>query len=431
MGLLGYSWSCYFPIRNSGLLMVGCQGYHPSISSLPARVLTQLFIASLPLPRSYTNHLDRQPAYSSQKTERLYFLQKVEKMTISTTMKAVKVVGKGVPPEIREVPVPQLSPNSVLIKVKAIALNPTDWKHIDLFPKKGATVGCDCSGEIIAVNPEETRWKVGDRVAAFGHGCCHTDLEAGCFGEYACVSTHPLIKLPDHIPWAEGASLPVIVHTAAQGLYMEQNGLNLPFPTVPTSTPFPILIYGGATGCGMGAIQFAKLSGLKVVTTSSPKNFKLLKSFGADEVIDYRDPDLVEKIKAATDNNLHHAFDCISDTTTIKHCNDSFGPGPGFLTVVTIGADVSAVRPDIKMHAVLIYSAMGRKYLFLDGVRDINPYEVALAEKFSAIVTKLLTRGNFRPVPISLLPGGLQGVPVAIDKLRNGEYSAEKLVLEL
>lgn len=66
------------------------------------------------------------------------------------------------------------------------------------------------------------------------------------------------------------------------------------------------------------------------------------------------------KIKEASNNDLHHAFDCIGDTTTIHHCSESFGNGKGFITHVAPGLDVSSVRNDIGTHAVLVYSCRGK-----------------------------------------------------------------------
>ena len=79
----------------------------------------------------------------------------------------------------------------------------------------------------------------------------------------------------------------------------------------------------------MAAIQLAHLSGYKVVTTASPRNHALLKSFGADVTIDYRDPDVVAKIKEVTGNSLKYAAEMIGEPETRKVVTEAIGPSGG------------------------------------------------------------------------------------------------------
>ncbi|EAW20312.1 uncharacterized protein NFIA_099470 [Aspergillus fischeri NRRL 181] len=96
-------------------------------------------------------------------------------------MKAIKVTGHG-NVEIQAVPLPRLRGDYVLCKVRHVAINLTDWKHIDLVPVPGATSGCDFSGVVEEVGPAVSKhWQKGDRLAAFVHGCNATELEDGCF----------------------------------------------------------------------------------------------------------------------------------------------------------------------------------------------------------------------------------------------------------
>ncbi|KAE8391157.1 chaperonin 10-like protein [Aspergillus alliaceus] len=81
-------------------------------------------------------------------------------------MKAIKTIA-GHQAEVQEVPIPQIRDDYLLVKVKAVALNPTDWKHIDLVAPPGTTIGCDFAG--IGSNVE-TEWKRGDRIAGFTYG---------------------------------------------------------------------------------------------------------------------------------------------------------------------------------------------------------------------------------------------------------------------
>lgn len=91
------------------------------------------------------------------------------------------------------------------------------------------------------------------------------------------------------------------------------DGLELPWPNNPSKEKFPILVYGASTNTGLWAVQYAKLSGLRVLATCSEKNFEAVKALGADELFDYKDEKCGEKIKGATGGKLMYAFDCVSE----------------------------------------------------------------------------------------------------------------------
>jgi NADPH:quinone reductase-like Zn-dependent oxidoreductase len=137
----------------------------------------------------------------------------------------------------------------------------------------------------------------------------------GAFAEYLVSSTHTLIRLPDSMSFEDAAQLGVSSFTASQMLW---ETLDLPRPTdaSPPHEPITLLVWGGASATGQYAIQFAKLAGIKVITTASPKHFDRLKKLGADECFDYKDPEVSAKIRAATGNKLKNAADCISEEST-------------------------------------------------------------------------------------------------------------------
>jgi NADPH:quinone reductase-like Zn-dependent oxidoreductase len=102
--------------------------------------------------------------------------------------------------------------------------------------------------------------------------------------------------------------------TALRVLY-EVLKLPEPLGTSASLLKNPVLISGGSTSVGLYAIQFAKLSGLYVIATASRRNFDLVRSLGADVVVDYADPvAAAEQIRAAAPN-LEHAVDCVGDTS--------------------------------------------------------------------------------------------------------------------
>ena len=100
-------------------------------------------------------------------------------------MKAIKIVGPG-KAEVQEVPRPALRDDYVLVKVNAVALNPTDWKHVhkDILATPGVTSGCDFAGVVEEVGSKvEKQWRKGDRIAGFTHGGNASQPEDGCFAE--------------------------------------------------------------------------------------------------------------------------------------------------------------------------------------------------------------------------------------------------------
>ena len=152
------------------------------------------------------------------------------------------------------------------------------------------------------------------------------------------------------------------ITTVGQGLYQS---LKLPLPTEPSKDGTPVLIYGGSTATGTLAIQFAKLSGLTVVTTASSRNHPLCKELGADAVFDYNDPTCAEKIRDYTNNNLHHAFDTISNEQTAAICAAALSSsGSGSKVYSSLVPIDKLVREDVKNNNTLAYSALGEYYKF-------------------------------------------------------------------
>jgi NADPH:quinone reductase-like Zn-dependent oxidoreductase len=171
-------------------------------------------------------------------------------------MKAIKVVEAG-KAEVQEVPVPKLKDGYVLVKVKAVAINPTDWKHVSFMAKPGHTVGCDYAGVVEDVGPGVQKdWKKGDRIAGWTHGVDSHNAEHGSFAEYAIAKADVQMKVPDNLSDEEAATLGVGISTVGQGLYQS---LKLPLPGSGEKANYPLLIYGGSTATGTLAIQFAVL----------------------------------------------------------------------------------------------------------------------------------------------------------------------------
>lgn len=157
--------------------------------------------------------------------------------------------------------VPKLHDHNLLVKTEAIALNPTDWKHVqDAIAKDGCILGVDFAGIVEEVGPNVTKpFQKGDRVAGFVNGGNSYNKNTGAFAEYVLAKEFNLFKIPNGLSFEEAAALPCGVLTVGQGLYEKDYGLELAMPNEPTKDPEYVLIYGGSTASGSLGIQFAKL----------------------------------------------------------------------------------------------------------------------------------------------------------------------------
>jgi NADPH:quinone reductase-like Zn-dependent oxidoreductase len=205
-------------------------------------------------------------------------------------MKAIVYHRYGAPDVLRysDVDKPDPGDDRVLIKVHAASVNPVDWHGMRGKPyvmrllggwcrPKATRLGCDVAGDVEAVGRNVTQFKPGDQV--FG-GC----LGAGALAEYACTPASALVIKPDHVTFEQAASVPIAALTALQGL--RDKGHIRPGQTV--------LINGAAGGVGTFAVQIAKWFGADVTGVCSSTNVEMVRSLGADHVIDYTRQDFTK-----------------------------------------------------------------------------------------------------------------------------------------
>ena len=169
----------------------------------------------------------------------------------------------------------------------------------------------------------------------------------GSFAEYLVVDAEfGVVPIPGGWSFEEAAQLGVGPLTALQCLHQSLE-LPSPFEVIrPRDSQRTILIWGGASSVGQYAIQFAKLGGLRVLTTASPKNFGLVRGLGVDEVFDYRDEGVVEKIRAATGNALDIAVDTVSEGRTAEQVTGAMGNKGGKVATIL---PYQSPRPDVKV----------------------------------------------------------------------------------
>lgn len=209
--------------------------------------------------------------------------------------------------------------------------------------------------------------------------------------------------------------------------------LQLPLPTEPSKEAFPLLIYGGSTATGMAGIQFAKLSGLTVITTCSPRNFDLVKGLGADAVFDYKSPTCAADIKSLTQNRLTLAWDCTGDGAAICALAMSDCEPGTYGTIMP--ADYELMRAsNPQVHGqdfIRGYDAMGEDYHWL-GQTPVtpNPEEMQFYQSFLALTQPLLQNWSIKPLPaaVNKKGSGLEGVLKGLEEMEAGNVSGEKLV---
>ncbi|KAI0418972.1 hypothetical protein F5X98DRAFT_385535 [Xylaria grammica] len=238
----------------------------------------------------------------------------------------------GHPTIRRDAPLPPVLPGTVLVKAKAVALNPSDSKMGIKFPTPGAVIGTDFAREIVQIHGlvGELRpdLKIGDVVCGLVHGSNPGDPGNGAFAEYVRVPALLAIKYTGDLDIPQASSLGATSATSWMALWVH---LCLPASrSQPAPESFDVLVYGGSTCCGTMAIQLLKLSGARVITTCSPKNFNLIKSsYGADAVFDYTNPDTPKVIRQYTNNRLRYALNCIGDADSVSCCYAAMGRAGG------------------------------------------------------------------------------------------------------
>src|SRR6266496_485445 len=187
--------------------------------------------------------------------------------------------------KLEDIEKPTAGDDEVLVKVRAASVNPFDshlLKHLflrrilsALSKRKSTGPARNVAGQVEAVGRNVTQFKPGD--AVFG-------LCGGAFAEYACTSQSALVMKPDNASFEQAASVPMAGLTALQGL--RDKGKIQPGQKV--------LINGAAGGVGTFALQIAKSFGAEVTGVCSTRNVEMVRSIGADHVVDYTREDFTK-----------------------------------------------------------------------------------------------------------------------------------------
>lgn len=219
--------------------------------------------------------------------------------------------------------IPTAGPEELVVRNYAIAANPADWKIQEYggFPitKFPTILGSDSCGIVTAVGSGVSKFKVGDRVAGFAGVIYNSDLNHGAWQTYTVLKENATTKIPDDMTYEEGCVFPMGMATAAIALFAIL-GIPRPPKGQPTQQQAGFLIWGASSSVGASTLQLAKNLGFKVFATASPAHHKYVRSLGAFDVFDYRDPAVVDKIAASARSAgtpIKSGLDAISEGTTI------------------------------------------------------------------------------------------------------------------
>src|ERR1700681_1471933 len=209
--------------------------------------------------------------------------------TVPTRMTAIVIRAPGGPDMLvpQERPVPPLGEHEVLVKVAAAGVNRPDvMQRKGLYPPPpGATdiPGLEIAGEVVALGPDVTRWKPGDKVMALVIG--------GGYAQFCAAHESHALPIPDNLSMIEAAAIPETFFTVWHNVF-ERGALK---------AGETLLVHGGSSGIGTAAIQLAKARGARVITTAgTPDKCQACRRLGADVAVNYKDEDFVAATKAAT-----------------------------------------------------------------------------------------------------------------------------------
>jgi NADPH:quinone reductase-like Zn-dependent oxidoreductase len=324
-------------------------------------------------------------------------------------MKAM-VNAKYGPPDVLELtevgkPVPE--DDEVLVKVHAASVNPADWHilrgepyvarlQLGLREPKERVLGCDVAGRVEDVGENVEMLQPGDDVfgSPFMHGF-------GAFAEYVCVSEDLLAPTPVNLSFEQAAAVPLAASTALQGL-RDHGGIE---------PGHRVLIVGASGGVGTFAVQIAKHFGAEVSGVCSTRNVEMVKSLGADYVIDYTQEDFTQS------GQQYDLIFQLAGTRSPSECRRAL-TARGTLVLISGDSDGRWIGPVDRVIKTLVLSPfVGQK---------MASFTVKPNKEDLRFLKQLIDAGNVMPVIDKTYP--LSETPEAIRYLENG-HARGKVVI--
>jgi len=292
-------------------------------------------------------------------------------------MKAIVIDDYGGSDRLRlaEQPEPRPAAGEVLVRVRAAAVNPVDWKirrgdlRMFLRVRLPYIPGGDIAGEVVEIGPGVTRFKPGDQIVAF------VDMmRGGGYAEAAVAKESAAALKPRSLGFAEAATLPIAGCTALQAL-RDKGGL---------AAGGSALINGGAGGVGHFGVQIAKALGVRTAATCGASNVGFVESLGADLVIDYSREDFTKRAE-----RYDVVFDAVA-MRTFGACRDVLNPGGAYVTTLPAASLLlwGAVQPvaglfgRAKRASFLMVKQEGADLAFLGQLADEGRLKPVVSKTF-------------------------------------------------
>ncbi|WP_245665431.1 NADP-dependent oxidoreductase [Actinoplanes subtropicus] len=316
----------------------------------------------------------------------------------------------------RDVPDPRMGDDDVLVRIRAASVNPLDLKirtgqlKVILPYRVPFVLGNDLAGEVVAVGARVTRFQVGDEVYARPD-----QNRIGAFAELIAMHQDDVAAKPVTLTMEEAASIPLVGLTAWQALVERAN----------VQPGQKVLIHAGAGGVGTIAIQLAKHLGAYVATTASAAKTDLVRSLGADRVIDYRNQAF---------ETVLHDYDVVLDTVggdTLDRSLHVLKLGGKVISVA--GPPDPAFAKELGANPVVRLAMAALSYRIRRRARRRHVTYSFLFMKASGDqlreITALLDAGTIRPVVDRVFD--FEQTREALARVENGHTKAGKVVVRM
>lgn len=326
------------------------------------------------------------------------------------TMKAIGFAEPGGPEVlvVEEVPVPEIGPRDVLIRVAYAGVNRPDCiqraGHYPPPPGASPILGLEVSGEVVRVGSEAPAEMLGQTVAALTPG--------GGYAEYCAAPWNHCLPVPEGMSLKEAAALPETLFTVWHNVFergMLGNGERL-------------LVHGGTSGIGTMAIMLAKAFDAEVIVTcGSEAKCEAARKIGATHAINYREQDFVEAVKDHTGGEgVHVVLDMVSGDYVPRNLQCLAEDGRHVTIAVLGGAKAEIFMPMVMMRRLTLTGSTLRP--------RSDEFKAALADEIARHAWPLFTSGELHPVMDRTFP--LAEAAAAHARMEAGEHIG-KIVLEV
>ena len=315
--------------------------------------------------------------------------------------------------EIRDVPLPVLEDDEVLVRVKAAAVNPLDNMIIHgevklIVPYKMPLImGNEFSGIVEKTGKNTTRFKVGYKV--YGRMPLK---KIGAFAQYAAIEESALALMPDYLSFEEAASIPLTALTAMQA-----------FEIMQVKSGESIFISGGTGSLGAMAIPIAKSLGLHVYTNGSKENEERVRKLGAERFIDYKKENYVDVL-----TNVDHVLDTLGDRELPNEFK-VLKKGGNLVSLRGLPNGRFAKRNKMSLFKQILFQIAGRKYDKM-AAKNKQTYDFIFVHEDGKQLNRINQIFNkTHPIETSIdTIFSLDQINEALNKVRNGKSKGKTII---